>query len=70
LEVASQVGLGASTPVMTGPGYDIDEIVATSIALGAGSTGGALDGSGIVETLESIEQGGHDKAARAINSRW
>jgi hypothetical protein len=29
--VASQV---ASTPVVTGPGYDIDEIVTTSMALG------------------------------------
>lgn len=35
--VASQV---ASTPVETGPGYDIDEIVTTSIALGLGSTEG------------------------------
>ena len=34
--VASQV---ASTPVVTGPGYDIDEIVTTSMALGADSTG-------------------------------
>jgi hypothetical protein len=41
--VASQV---ASTPVVTGPGYDIDEIVTTSMSLGgAGSTEGPLRGA-------------------------
>lgn len=45
--VASQV---ASTPVVTGPGYDIDEIVTTSMTLddsgGAGSTEGSLREAG------------------------
>lgn len=69
--VASQV---ASTPVVTGPGYDIDEIVTTSMTLddsgGGWYHGGVFERSGIVETFDSIELARDDKEARFIHSRW
>lgn len=66
--VTSQV---ASTPLVTGPGYDIDEIVPTSMAPRAGSTEeGPWREAGSWRPFDSIELGGYDREGRVIDSRW